>query len=299
MAKVSNRTVTAGHIQIQYLEAGAGDGVPVFLLHGFPDSPATWARVVERLSDKKLRLILPYVRGTGESKVLAKDHMSGQLAALASDVLTLADLLGIRRFHLVGQDWGARTAYAVAALAPERVVGMVAMASPYVSFGGETEPPEQAHAYWYQWYFNTEHGAKAFAEDVDGFSAALWKAWSPTWRFNAKEFAEAALAFRNPQFVGTVLHSYRQRWKGAPGAESYAVDEVVLEARPKIAVPTVYAFGTEDACVLPASSKAQAPWFTGLYRRLAVKGAGHFIQREEPGIVARLIEQMLKDTASR
>lgn len=296
MPKASTRSIIASQIEIQYLEYGNPEGTPVFLLHGFPDSPATWARVIDRLDTRRLRLIVPYLRGTGKTKVRLTDHISGQGAALASDLLTLADVLGIERFHLVGQDWGSTAVFGTAVLAPDRVRGVLALASPYIQYGGKTEPPVQAHAYWYQWYFNTDHGGKIFAETTNSFCEALWKAWSPKWDFSTKAFAEAATAFRNPQFVPIVLHYYRQRYQTAPGLPPYDSAQAVLEAKPKIEVPTIYAFGTADACNLPQSSEAQAAWFTGPYERIALKDIGHFPQREAPKAVARLIERLLQKT---
>ena len=296
MPKPSIRSVVAPQIEIQYLEYGNPEGTPVFLLHGFPDSPATWSGVVDRLDTRRLRLIAPFVRGTGGTNVRQEEYMSGQIAALASDLFTLADVLGIESFHAIGHDWGARTAYAAAALAPRRVRGIVSLAVPYVSYRGKGESPSQAQAFWYQWYFNTEHGARTFAADPVSFSEFLWGAWSPRWRFGKKEFAEAAKAFANPQFVPLVLHSYRQRWKGAPGLPVYDSSEALLESKPSIEVPTVFAYGTADACDLPDSGEGQAGWFSGPYESVPVKGAGHFVQREEPKVVARLIERLLEKT---
>ena len=297
MRKFSSRTILASHVQLQYLEYGNPEGQPVFLLHGFPDAPASWAHVIKRLDLKRLRLIVPFIRGYGGSLVRSEDHVSGQVAALASDMLTLADRLGIERFHLVGHDWGARTAYAVAALAAHRVAGILALASPYIMNKGETEPPEQARAYWYQWYFGTEHGANVVAADPVNFCEALWRAWSPQWRFSPKEFAEAAKSFANPQFAPIVLHAYRQRWKGAPSVAPYDLAQAVLEARPKIESPTVFAYGLADACSLPESAAGQEKWFTGPYRAVALKGVGHFPHREAPRAVAKLAEELLRENS--
>ena len=299
MPTASSRSLIAPQIEIQYLEFGPPEGVPVFLLHGFPDSPAAWYNVVQRLKSRRLRLLIPYLRGTGKTNIRLTDHMSGQPAALASDVLTMADLLGIDSFYIAGQDWGARTGYAVSVLAPYRVRGLLALATPYVAYGGETEPVAQAQAYWYQWYFNTEHGAQAFASDPVAFCRCLWQLWSPRWRFSSREFGEAAVSFSNPQFISTVLHSYRQRWKGAPGASPYELSESILASKPKIAVPTIFAHGAADACILPEGSEEQASWFSGNYKRVILKGVGHFPQREDPKAVTNLSEHLVRATGPR
>ena len=296
MPTASSRSLIAPQIEMQYLEFGPSNGIPVFLLHGFPDSPAAWYDVVRRLKSRRLRLLVPYLRGTGKTTVRLTDHLSGEPAALASDLLTMADMLKIEQFYLVGQDWGALAAYAVTVLAPHRVRGMLTLATPYIAFAGKQEPLAQAQAFWYQWYFNTEHGAEVFTSDTVAFCRCLWQLWSPRWRFTHKEFAEAAIAFANPQFATTVIHSYRQQWKGAPSAPPYALAESILAVKPKIEVPTIFAYGTADACNLPESSEGQTPWFTGSFERVGLKSVGHTPQREDPRAVTNLIEHLLRLT---
>ena len=296
MPRPRHRSILAPQIEIHYLELGNPDGLPVFLLHGFPDSPAAWRDVAAHLDLKRLRLILPFVRGVGHTRVLLPDHLSGQAAALASDLLTLADALNLEHFHLVGHDWGARTAFATAVLAPHRVRGVVGLASPYFAWHGHTEPPIQAQAYWYQWYFNTAHGAKAFSVDPAAFAEALWHAWSPRWRFSQEDFAETARCFTNPEFVPIVIDYYRQRWHNAPIAEPYRLAQEILEPGPPIRVPTLFAFGTADACALPEGTIGQAAAFNGPFEQLPLKGLGHFPHREDPKATARLITRLLRQT---
>ena len=103
------------------------------LLHGFPDIPATWDEVMSALPPG-LRIVRPYLRGYGGSRVRPaswEEAGGAQVAALATDVLDLLDALGLGQALLVGHDWGARAEYAVAVLATERVTGLVAMATAY------------------------------------------------------------------------------------------------------------------------------------------------------------------------
>jgi pimeloyl-ACP methyl ester carboxylesterase len=109
------------------------------LLHGFPDSLRTWDRVIDALKSEHLRFLVPHLRGFGGSRVDDPDALSGQTAALAQDVLDFADAFGLDRFMLVGHDWGARTAYSVAVLAPQRLLGLVTLSTPYLMFEGGVE----------------------------------------------------------------------------------------------------------------------------------------------------------------
>ena len=73
------------------------------------------------------RVIVPYLRGFGTTRFLLDETFNGEQAALALDVITLLDALGIESAILAGFDWGARTADVVAALWPERCKGLVSV----------------------------------------------------------------------------------------------------------------------------------------------------------------------------
>jgi pimeloyl-ACP methyl ester carboxylesterase len=113
-------TAKTKFIDIEYEQHGREGAQPVVLLHGFPDSLRSWDRVIAILKNENLRFIVPNLRGYGATHVKSPDAMSCQTAALAQDILDLTDALAIEKFLLVGHDWGARTAYSVAVLAPQR-----------------------------------------------------------------------------------------------------------------------------------------------------------------------------------
>jgi pimeloyl-ACP methyl ester carboxylesterase len=102
---------TTPTLRSAYGTGGPADGPPVLLLHGWPDDPRTWDKVVPELQAAGFRTIVPYLRGFGPTSFLSKDTMrSGEMVAMAQDALDLADALKIGRFAVVGQDWGARIA---------------------------------------------------------------------------------------------------------------------------------------------------------------------------------------------
>src|SRR4029077_3897887 len=170
-------TVETQFIDIEYEQHGREDAQTIILLHGFPDSLRSWDRVVALLQSENLRFIIPNLRGYGATRVKRPNAMSCQTAALAQDLLDFADSLAIDKFLLVGHDWGARTAYSVAVLAPQRLAQLVALSTPYLMFQGKRESPEQIRAYWYQWYFNTERGRAAFESDPWPFYEYIWRTW--------------------------------------------------------------------------------------------------------------------------
>src|SRR5215831_6009617 len=94
--------VEADGVGIEY--EVTGQGRPVVLLHGFPDSGRLWRHQVPALADAGFQVIVPDLRGFGKSdKPAAVGAYS--LPVLAGDVLTILASLGIDRAHVVGHDW--------------------------------------------------------------------------------------------------------------------------------------------------------------------------------------------------
>ena len=140
-------------LDIAYEESGPADGLPVFLLHGWPYDVRTYDDVVARLVAHGCRTIVPYLRGFGPTRFLSADTpRSGQQAALGKDLLDLMDALALPHAALVGYDWGGRAACIVAALWPERVRCLVT-ANGYniqdIARSDEPAGPEQEHRFWY------------------------------------------------------------------------------------------------------------------------------------------------------
>jgi pimeloyl-ACP methyl ester carboxylesterase len=287
------RTLQTSGVEFSFREVGVAEGTPVFLLHGFPDAANAWDAVIDLLqpAKRRLRLIVPSQRGYGQTKVLKENLLTGQEAALAYDVLLLADALRIQRFAIVGHDWGARAGFDVSAVAPERVMGLLALSSPYVMYGGKDLPPAQVQAYWYQWFFQTAQGEKMLRTDAKALCEHIWRVWSPGWKFRQRDFEETAKRWQNPQFAAVTLGSYRHRYGNELGRPAYAALQDEIESRPKIVVPTLFGYGTEDHCVLPAASEDLKRNFSGWFDRVGIKGAGHFPHREDPKAVVRLFER--------
>jgi pimeloyl-ACP methyl ester carboxylesterase len=126
----------------------------------------------------------------------------GRGVALAADAIDLLDVLGLDRVPVVGHDWGARTAYTLAAVAPERITAIAALALPYQPRGAFVMPHfEQARAFWYQWLLYLEAGARAVADDPIGFARIQWDTWSPPGWFDDDEFHATARSFANPDWA--------------------------------------------------------------------------------------------------
>jgi len=300
LGQVQPRTLSAEGVTFEYFDFGNPRGVPLVLVHGFPDSPLAWESVVNHLDLSQVRIIAPYLRGYGRSTVQRNELLSGQFAALGSDLLVLLEALNIRTFHLAGHDWGARTSYAASVLAPDRVLTLTALASPYLAWKGELLPPAQVHGYWYQLYFQVDAARTMLSEHRADFCKELWKVWSPAYHFSDATFAAAAAAWDNPQFVPIVLNYYRIRWGDASGKPAYSNLEARLDVKPppQIAVPTVFIQGDADACDLLHGADGQEKAFSSSYKRVVLQNVGHFPHRENPPAVAAAISDQIRSKAA-
>src|SRR4051812_2748264 len=103
-----------------------GEGTPVLLLHGFPDSSYLWRHQIEALTRANFRCIAPDLRGRG-----ASDRPEGvepyAIRHSVADAVAILDALPIERAHVVGHDFGALLAWLLATAHPERVDKLVVM----------------------------------------------------------------------------------------------------------------------------------------------------------------------------
>ncbi|MBV9655523.1 MAG: alpha/beta hydrolase [Acetobacteraceae bacterium] len=278
-------------------ETGPDAGSPLLLLHGWPDDARTWDRMLPALHAAGLRTIVPYLRGFGPTRFRDRDAMrSGQLSALGRDVLELADALGLRRFAVLGHDWGARAAYIAACLAPDRVSRCIA-----ISVGWGTNTPDQhlslvqAQNYWYHWLMALPRGEEIVRNDRRAYTRHIWTIWNPGWTVSDAEFDETAASFDNPDWADVTLHSYRSRWNNAPSDPSCAALEQRLAAAPIIQVPTLMLHGGADPVNGPATSEGKEQLFSGSYRRVVLPGLGHFPQRQDQDAVLREVLAFLAE----
>jgi len=289
------RRIATPVLDIAYEDSGPREGSPTILLHGWPDDIRTWDGVLPPLHASGRRTLVPYLRGFGATRFKSSETIrSGQLSALAQDLLDFADALRLEHFAVVGHDWGARAAYIGAALAPERVTHIVAL-----SVGWGTNDPRQAlpfaqaRNYWYHWFFATDRGERAVRDDRRGLTRFLWTTWGPSCWITDARFEETAASFDNPDWADVTLHSYRHRWGFAPGDPGYAGAESMLQPTPRIAAPTLVIHGGADWCNDPSTSTNRESFFSGRYDRVVLDGVGHFPSREVPDKVADLLVRFL------
>lgn len=280
--------VTVDNLRFPVRECGPGDGVPVLLLHGFPDSLRSFDAQLQALAADGYRAIAPALRGYAASAI--PDDGDYFLVTLAGDLLGLMDVLEIPRAHLVGHDWGAAIGWVAVATSPQRFISFTSLAIPPP--GGLARAlgryPLQARNSWYMAFFQVR-GLADRAVTVRDFALLekLWRDWSPGWNWPPEAFAQVKETFRQPGVVPAALGYYRAlaEWLAAPNRRAQML------IRQPVEVPVMVMVGRRDGCMdprLPLAAMRREQFRAGV-KLEAVDSAGHFLHREQPVRVNELL----------
>jgi pimeloyl-ACP methyl ester carboxylesterase len=265
--------VEADGVGIEY--EVTGQGRPVVLLHGFPDSGRLWRHQVPALADAGFQVIVPDLRGYGKSdKPEAVEAYS--LPFLAGDVLAILASLGIDRAHIVGHDWGAALAWGIASLAPDSVDHLVVM-----SVGNPVtfrRTPEQREKSWYMLLFQFPGIAERWLSDDNWANLRSWGHHPDIDRVIADLEADGSLT--------PGLNWYRAN----AGPESWVGPPIQL---PPVTAPTMGIWTTGDFALTEAQMTDSAENVTGLWRYERLDGPGHWVQLEAPQKVNELLLEFL------
>lgn len=141
-------------IKLHVVQAGPQSGVPVVLLHGFPEFYYGWRRQIPALVEAGCRVIVPDQRGYNLSDK-PKGVKNYDISFLVEDIIGLINALGYEKVNLVGHDWGAVVAWTLAIKYPERLHKLSIMNVPHPAVMRRflTRDLEQIRRSWYVFLF--------------------------------------------------------------------------------------------------------------------------------------------------
>jgi pimeloyl-ACP methyl ester carboxylesterase len=250
-----------------------GEGPPVLLLHGFPDSHRLWRHQIAALVAAGKRVIAPDLRGFGESD-RPREVADYALRRSLSDMLAVLDVLEVERAQVVGHDWGAALAWGLAAFAPERVerLGVLSVGHPRALSDPTIEQREKS---WYMLLFQFPDVAEALLQRDD------WRLLRQWLRDNG-DVEDYIAAFSRPGALTAALNWYRAN--AAPAAE--------LRERssfPVVRVPTLGIWSSGDDYLTEAPMARSGGQVDAEWRYERIEGASHWMQVDAPDRLNELL----------
>ncbi|MDB5712515.1 MAG: alpha/beta hydrolase [Sphingomonas bacterium] len=267
-------------------EAGPADGIPLILLHGFPESSLAWRKVMRPLGERGFRVLAPDMRGCGRSDM--PDGIEAYaLDRLVEDVIGLADALGLPTFALAGHDWGGIVAWAVAARHPARVRRLTILNAPHADTVADQmrRHPRQLLRSWYVAFFQTPRVPEKMLSAF-GFRA-LRRSLTQTSRPGAFELTDIA--------------AYVEQWAG-PGRLTamlnyYRALRLHTGSLGRIVVPTQILWGMRDRFLGAHLADAAAAMCDDA-RVVRFRDDTHWLQHEVPRLIVREIAAFASQTAT-
>jgi pimeloyl-ACP methyl ester carboxylesterase len=145
--KVTHKTVKVGDLDIFYREAGPNDTPAILLLHGFPTSSQMFRNLIPLLADE-YHMVAPDYPGYGHSSMPSRDQFAYTFDNLAQVIDDFTETVGLRKYALYVQDYGAPVGYRLAAQHPERVTAIVVQNGNAYDEGLDHPFWEPIKAYW-------------------------------------------------------------------------------------------------------------------------------------------------------
>lgn len=280
--------------EFSYLVEGSRTAPVVLCLHGFPDTPKSFAPLMAELALEGYQAVAPFMRGYAPS-TLAGPY---DLERLAADVIEIAESLSPRvPVVAVGHDWGAAAVYAAIAARPSRFHCAVTMAVPHIAAFGRNLPrlPAQLKRSWYMLLFQLPAVPERLLQ-AGHFALVdwLWASWSPGFDLPEPQRAELkqCLAASMPAPLG-----YYRALLRPVRAGLHRLREAAAPER-RIRVPTLHLHGARDRCVGFEAGRGQERYFSGPFESRTVPGVGHFLQLEAPEAIAGEILDWLRRYAA-
>ena len=132
---ITHHNTTVNGIRLHYITAGQGK--PLVLLHGYPQTHYAWHKVIPELA-KSFTVIAPDLRGLGDSE---RPKVGYDKRTVAEDIYQLVRSLGYEKIYLVGHDYGGSTAYVLASEHPEMIERLVVIECAPAGLGETNEVP--------------------------------------------------------------------------------------------------------------------------------------------------------------
>lgn len=265
-----------------------GEGPVILLLHGFPDSKEVWANQIPALAAAGYRVLAPDLRGVSNApSPLEKEHYA--IPQLMADVVGILDALEIKKTHVVGHDWGAALAWALATYQTQRFSSLIAL-----SVGAPASPGwssiEQREKSWYFYLFIQ----KGLAEK--SLTNNNWELFRSIANGH-KNIDSVIKRLTAPNALTTALNWYRGNFSFlmSPCEGEYQGDgQYFPPGGKKVTLPVLGVWSENDHALLEPQMKQSnvAVESTFVYKKIS--DAGHWMMLDKPKELNALLMEFIK-----
>jgi epoxide hydrolase 4 len=276
-------------IHLHVVQAGPKSGIPVLLLHGFPEFWYGWRKQIPALAGAGFRVIVPDQRGYNLSDK-PKGIKSYLVDELVKDIIGLIDSLAYEKVNLVGHDWGAMVAWNFAYQHPDRLqrLGILNVPHPLVFSRFIRRDLEQMRRSWYAFLFQLP--------------------WLPETGMRADDWRGAVRALRGSGKIHTFTNEdilkYKEAWSQT-GAMTAMLNwyravryQTKLPQEMQIKVPTLMMWGVKDVALTYRMARPSIDHCED-GKLIFIPDATHWVQHDAAEEVNHYLVDFLLDTASK
>ncbi len=263
------RTIAGG--TQPFVVSQEGEGPDIVLVHGFPDTPHSFADLQGELVRNGWRVTVPWLRGYHPDTIVPGRPYDFE--TIGRDGLALLDAIGAQRAVVVGHDWGALIAYVMATIAPERTRGIVTIAIPHPSRLQRT--PASLFAARHFIGLKLPWAAQAVRRNDFAYLVKLYSRWAPNW--SGPERDACVMHIKQALSQAQTLQGAIDYYRALPLGGSR-----LLDVPPD--VPNLAVGGTADI-VDAELFRTTAELFSAPSKAVIVERAGHWPHREDAALV--------------
>jgi pimeloyl-ACP methyl ester carboxylesterase len=276
-----------GQVRLHYVEAG--EGPLVVLLHGFPEFWYSWRHQIPALAQAGFHVVAPDMRGYDLSSK-PQSWRAYETGLLADDIAGLIRSFGEQDAFVVGHDWGAAVAYAVAMGHPEVVRRLAILNVPHPARMLEGfRTLKQLRKSWYMFFFQIPKLPEyLIARENFSFAKRSLRGDSKE-AFSDEDLERYVEAWSQPGALTGMINYYRAALRRSPG-------KALAQMRP-IEAQTMVIWGMLDRHLGSELAEPPAKWVPNL-RMERIPDATHWVQHDAPERVNELLIDFLDDGRS-
>ena len=285
MNRLEDGMAQVGNLRMHYLRGG--DGPPLFLLHGWPQTSHCWRQVAGPLAETRT-VIAPDLRGYGRTD---KPRTGYDKRTMAADVAKLAEQLGFDRVAVAGHDRGGRVAHRWALDRPDQVERVAVLDIAPTREMWRRLDQDLGKAYWH-WLFHLQPDLPELlaGRDIAAYLGYFFERWTfQRHGLAAEDVAEYVRAFEAPGALRAGFDDYR-----ASFPDDAELDDADYAAGKRLTQPVLAMWGEAG---LLGKMPALEMWrdYAADVTGVGLAECGHFLPEEQPEQVVALLRKFLSE----